>query len=132
MKIVIDSNVIVAAFATRGLCDELLELCLAEHSMFICDEIILEVNKALVKKIKVPAKIVKETMLYLNTHFQKVEPCIIDKKLCRDERDLMVLGTAEKASAEVILTGDKDLLVLKEYKNIKILTPGHFWRLLKT
>ena len=130
MRIVIDSNVIIAAFATRGLCNETFELCLAEHSIFICDEITAEVTKALIKKIKVPETIVKETILFLNTHIQKAEPLKPDKKLCRDERDLMVLGLAEKVKAEVIITGDEDLLILKEYKKIKIVNPAAFWKLL--
>lgn len=33
MKLVLDSNVIVAAFATRGLCGSLFEYCLESHEV---------------------------------------------------------------------------------------------------
>ena len=36
MKVVLDANVIVAAFASRGLCEAILELCLSEHEIILC------------------------------------------------------------------------------------------------
>ncbi len=130
MKIVIDSNVIIAAFATRGLCCEVFELCLAEHDIFICDAIIHEVKEALTKKVKVPQPVTKEIVDLIESRAHKVKPVELSKKICRDPKDMMILGTAESCHAGVILTGDKDLLTLKRYKNTKILTPVQFWRLL--
>ena len=132
MRVVIDSNVLIAAFATHGLCSEVFELCLAEHDIFICSEIVGEVERVLIRKIKVPDKIAKETIEYLNQHVHKLKPTKVSIKTCRDKRDLMVLGTAEKAKVDVIITGDKDLLIIKRYKNIKIVNPAEFWELLKS
>ncbi|MBI5554298.1 MAG: putative toxin-antitoxin system toxin component, PIN family [Elusimicrobia bacterium] len=60
-----------------------------------------------------------------------VVPLEIADNICRDKDDQMVLGTALAAETEVIITGDKDLIVLKHYKHIKIVTPRDFWSLLK-
>ena len=129
MKIVIDSNVYISAFATRGLCSEVFELCLAEHNIYICNEIISEIERILINKIKVPDKIDKETVEYLNQHIHKVKPVKVSKEVCRDRKDLMVLGTAEEVGADIIITGDNDLLVLEKYKNTKIVNPSGFWKL---
>ncbi|HAX62032.1 MAG TPA: putative toxin-antitoxin system toxin component, PIN family [Elusimicrobia bacterium] len=131
MKIVIDANVVIAAFATRGLCNEIFEICLIQHEIFLCDALIREVKTGLLKKIKVPENVVENIVKFLESKTLKVKPSEVDKRICRDSKDIMVLGTAESVGADVILTGDKDLLVLKTYKNTKIVTPRQFLELLK-
>lgn len=44
----------------------------------------------------------------------------------RDVKDDKFLACAVEAGADYIITGDKDLLVLKEYEGIKIITPREF------
>jgi predicted nucleic acid-binding protein len=39
MRIVLDSNVIVAAFAARGLCESVMEVCLSEHEIFFSEDL---------------------------------------------------------------------------------------------
>ena len=131
MKIVIDANVIIAAFATRGLCNEIFELCLVQQEIFLCDALIREIRNGLLKKIKVPENAVENIVKFLESKTHRVKPSEVDKHICRDPKDIMVLGTAESICADVILTGDKDLLVLKTYKNTKIVTPRQFLELLK-
>ncbi|MFM8363898.1 MAG: putative toxin-antitoxin system toxin component, PIN family, partial [Verrucomicrobiota bacterium] len=46
---------------------------------------------------------------------------------CRDPDDLMVLGLVSPGSAQAIVTGDKDLLVLEQFKGTPIMTPRAFW-----
>jgi len=130
MKIVLDSNVLIAAFASRGLCNELFEICLLEHEICISEIIIKETRKALVNKIKLPTLTINNIIELLETHSSKVVPVQINKDVCRDPGDLDIIGTAISAGAPVILTGDKDLLVLKKYENIKILSPTEFWKFL--
>jgi len=58
-----------------------------------------------------------------------VNPAEVAPGSCRDPDDLMLLGLAEAGRAEVIITGDKDLLVIKRYAAARILTPREFWEL---
>lgn len=58
-----------------------------------------------------------------------VEPTTVSSG-CRDISDLPVLGTAVAAKAAYLVTSDKDLLVLKEYRSIKIVKPGEYYRFL--
>ncbi len=47
---------------------------------------------------------------------------------CRDEDDNRILEVAVASKAEFIITGDDDLLTLKKYKSIKIISPKEFLR----
>ena len=47
-------------------------------------------------------------------------------EICRDPKDNMVLATAVAGDVHYIITGDKDLLGLKRYKKIKIVTAKRF------
>jgi putative PIN family toxin of toxin-antitoxin system len=50
-------------------------------------------------------------------------------RICRDPDDNMILECAERADAEVIVTGDKDLLTLAAYKLTKIVTPAQYLKM---
>ena len=51
MKVVLDTNVLVAAFATRGLCASLVEYCLKEVDIVLSEPLLQETIKALLNKI---------------------------------------------------------------------------------
>jgi uncharacterized protein len=55
-----------------------------------------------------------------------VEPLTLPKAICRDPNDDMVLATGMAAKANLIVTGDQDLLVLKAYEGIDIISPRRF------
>lgn len=50
----------------------------------------------------------------------------VDVPELRDHKDLMVLATAASGDIDVIVTGDRDLLVLEEFSGIPILSPQDF------
>ncbi len=126
-----DTDVIVAAFASRGLCSEIFEVCLSGHAIITSEHILSEVQEKLVGKIKLPGPIVKDIIHYLKDASEMVVPEKIDKRVCRDRDDIQIIGTALSGKADLIITGDEDLLILKKYKEIKIATPREFWNLLK-
>ena len=45
MRVIIDSNVAIAAVAARGLCEAVLELCLEHHHLIIGEGILREIEK---------------------------------------------------------------------------------------
>ena len=94
MRLVIDSNVIIAAFAVRGLCQALFEYCLESHNVILCESIIKEVKKNLREKIKVPAPIVSEIEIYLRESTSVERPAPVDPGIFKDKSDLPVLGVA--------------------------------------
>ncbi len=127
MKVIVDANVAIAAIASRGLCEAVLELCLEQHHLVLCEGILDEVERKLKQKLKVPAPVVKEVIRLLRANADILDPDKVEKSICRDPGDLMVLGLVAPAKADVIITGDKDLLVLKKFGIARILSPRAFW-----
>ncbi|MEX0722719.1 MAG: putative toxin-antitoxin system toxin component, PIN family [Gracilimonas sp.] len=132
MKIFIDTNVLVSAFTARGLCADLLEVILADHQLITGEAVLSELERVLIKKLNVPQDKVSKTLLFLRKH--QIEP-IPDKPSevkVRDEDDRWILESALRAKADILATGDKDLLVLSEdISQIKIISPRGFWDILK-
>jgi putative PIN family toxin of toxin-antitoxin system len=131
VKIVLDSNVIIAAFAARGLCNALFESCLENHEIILCDLILSEVAKNLKEKIRLPDDIIQQILVLLKSHSRLVVPDKVDVKACRDEKDLMVLGSAVAGKVQYVITGDKDLLSVGTFKGVKIVDPRTFWKVMK-
>ena len=127
MKVVLDTNVLLAALATRGLCEAVVEVCLDAHQIVLSEHILNELRKHLARKLKVPATQADDIVDFLREHCQLVKPAKIPVKACRDRTDLAVLGTAVAAEADCLVTGDKDLLALGEFRSIPILNPRSFY-----
>ena len=131
MKIVLDSNVIIAAFAARGLCNALFESCIGNHDIILCEEILSEIANNLKRKIRLPDDVIHQILLLLRSHATLVTPHKVDIKACRDKKDLMVLGSAVAGKVQYVITGDKDLLSVGKFKDIKIVDPRTFWGVMK-
>jgi len=130
MKIVLDANVVIAAFASRGLCESILELCFHSHEIVPSQELLEEILRNLRQKIKLPGGIVKDIGNLLREHASIVSAIPLAADLCRDPDDVKILGLAIAANADCIVTGDKDLLVLKKFQGVPILTPRSFANML--
>lgn len=132
MRVFLDTNVLVAAFATRGLCADVFRLVLAEHELLVSVTLIDEVTRTLTKKIRVPDQVVREIVAILRASASTVEgapeppPIVV-----RDPDDLVILGGALSGGADVLVTGDKDLLVLGKVGALRILDPRGFWELVR-
>ncbi len=131
MKIVLDSNVIIAAFAARGLCTALFESCIGNHDIILSEEILSEIANNLKRKISLPDDVIHQILLLLKSHTTLVTPQKVDVKACRDKKDLMVLGSAIAGKVQYVITGDKDLLSVGTFKGVKIVDPRTFWGVMK-
>ncbi len=131
MKVVLDTNVIIAAFATRGLCVELFEVCLTRCEIILSEYILSEVAQKLITKIHLPQPIVQEILQFLREHTQIVESEMIEMPVLKDQKDLPIIGTAVIGNAQFLITGDKELLSLGKFKSVEILSPREFWKRLK-
>ena len=126
MKIVLDANVVVAAFASHGLCEAIFELCLDSHGIILSEHLLKEIRRNLIKRVKLPRKGADQIIQLLRDNATIVHPEDLPDNLCRDPDDVPVLGLALAATADCIVTGDKDLLVLKKFRSIPIMTPRIF------
>ena len=127
MIIVLDANVLIAAFATHGLCQTIFEFCLEECEIVICAGLIDEVRTNLVIKLKVAEPIVEEFYKLLEENSMRSEPASVAPDACRDPNDLYLLGLSKAADAQYLITGDKDLQDCKKYGKTLIVSPREFW-----
>ena len=128
MKAVFDTNVLIAAFLTEGLCSGLLIRARKQaFNLVLCDDIIREFEGILMKKFKLTSIDISE----ISTIVSEAASEILHKlgpipNICRDPNDDMIIACAIDAAADYIVTGDEDLLTLKRYRDIVIINPRNF------
>lgn len=126
MKVVFDTNVLIAALIARGVCSELLEHCVLHHTIVSSGAILSELRRQLVDKFRYSIEEAEEAVGLLQSHMEIVTPAEFEQPVCRDPDDDWVLATAVAGSAECIVTGDKDLLVIERYQTVQIIRPADF------
>ena len=131
MKVVVDTNVYLAGFATRGISSGVVEICIQNHELIICTELLEEVRRNLSKKFKVPQARIEEIAGFLENAADMVVPFDLPADSCRDPNDVFLLGLAEASDADCIVTGDKDLLDMTRWKQIPIHSPRQFYDLIR-
>jgi uncharacterized protein len=132
VKVFLDTNVLVSGFATRGLCADVIRLVLAEHEFITADVVLNELKRVLKHKIQLPGEQIQEILAFLESQTVQPKPIFPTKIPVRDEDDQWVLASALAAKADVLVTGDKDLLdVANEVSVLTITDPRGFWNLAK-
>ena len=131
MRVVLDTNVIIAAFATQGICHALLEVCIDQHHVVLSDFILAEVEANLGKKLKIPDSVVRSIIDFLRERAELVDHGGSRRRVSRDPKDDWVLQLAVVAKADYLITGDDDLLILKSHDGVPIVTPRQFWEALR-
>ena len=128
MKAVFDTNVLIAAFLTEGLCSGLLLRARKQaFNLVLCDDIIGEFQGILTKKFKLSSSDISEiTTIVTEATSEILHQTASLGRICRDPDDDMVIACAVDANADYIVTGDEDLLILKRYKDIVIINPRNF------
>lgn len=122
MRLVFDTNVIVAGIVAEGLCREILEIHVPEHTALLSDDLWNELVSTLRRKFGLAPDDLPILALY-RQHAEWCEPTGLGEPVCRDPDDDRVLATALAGEAEAIVTGDADLLTLGSYEGIAILSP---------
>jgi putative PIN family toxin of toxin-antitoxin system len=131
VKVALDTNVIFAAFATRGLCADLLQVVLAEHQLVLGETVLSEVDRTLTKKLRMPAERADAIGAFLREQAVEVVGDAPPSPIpVRDTADEHVLAEAIAGNAEVLITGDRDLLAVAARAPLAIVAPRAFWELL--
>lgn len=128
MKILLDTNVLIAAFVARGVCADLLEHCIERHDLFTSEFILEEFAVKLVGKFKAEPGAAKEATQLLRSRLTVVSHTPLALPVCRDPDDDNILAAAASAECDCVITGDQDLLVLKQFRSCLILSPSDFLR----
>lgn len=131
VRVVLDTNVLFAGAATRGLCEALVGVCLQAHTIVLSEHILAELREHLTAKLKMPADQARAYEQLLREEAEVVEPVTPPGVACPDPDDVPVLGTAVAGRADALVTGDAALLALKKVAGIPILSPREFYERLR-
>lgn len=131
MRVILDTNVIIASFAARGLCHSVFELCLDRFDIIMSPFLTKEIKNAFLRKIKLPETIILEILNFLSENTITFDVKEFPQAVCRDPDDVQILALAKISGADYIITGDEDLLVLKKHGSTRIVSPRRFWELSK-
>jgi putative PIN family toxin of toxin-antitoxin system len=124
MKIVLDANIFLSSFFWGGNPRKVLERAINKtDELFITDEILNEIGEV-IRRQKFHAG--KNEVEYFLKSIEEISGKIVTtkriKKGSRDKTDNKYIECAIAGNADYIISGDNDLLDLKKFKNIKIIT----------
>lgn len=126
MRILYDTNVLVAILARKESTLIFKENVLSKRIEHITSaHILCEVEAVLAERFKLTGQKAKIAAILLARQSTVVEPRNVER-VCRDPFDDYILAAAHGGRAKYIVTADNDLLILKNYKDIIIITPSEF------
>ena len=127
MRVFLDTNVLVSAVATRGLCADLFRYVLVEHELLVGEVVLVELERVLVERIKVPQQTMAEIERLLRDQQVVRRP---DRHLnlgLRDPDDEWIVASAAAAKTDALVTGDADILDEKDRIPLAVFSPRQFW-----
>lgn len=124
MRLVLDTNVLLAP----GLCRELVRKHLHAHEVGCSPALLEQFVRTLRSKFGFEPADVPLFAAY-RQRATLVDAPPLPAPVCRDPDDNLVIATALAVHADVIITGDRDLLVLGPHQGIRILSPRQFLEL---
>jgi putative PIN family toxin of toxin-antitoxin system len=125
VRLVVDTNVLIAGLVAEGLCRDIVKRRLPACELFTSRALLDELAEKLETKFGLTPEKLPLLRIY-EDEATVLKPVRLPERVCRDADDDDVLATALAARAEIILTGDNDLLALKEFQGVRILSPRQF------
>lgn len=126
IRVLPDTNILISSVFWRGNPYEVVRRgILGEYQLVISAEILDEVVDKLRNKFHFPEENIQKLIDILMTYCHIVE--VTSKfDVVRDKKDNKIVECAFDGKADYIVTGDPDLLDLKEFKGIKIVKAKEF------
>ncbi len=132
MRVFVDTNVLVAAVATRGLCADVLRTVLASHELVVSQQVLDEVSRVLRLKLGIGPGPAADFVRLLREDADVAPAAQFPNVVLNDRDDLPILGAAIAARAEVFVTGDRELVELGNVEGMRVVSPRQFWEGLKS
>lgn len=128
-RFVIDTNVVISALLFKSSIPfKAIELAEKQGKILYSEAILKELERVLDRPKFDKYVSVEERKLFLLKFMSSCELVNITEEInvCRDEKDNKFLELAVSGNANILITGDSDLLVLNPFQSIEILTPDRF------
>jgi len=127
LKVFLDTNVLASSIATRGLCSELLEIVIHDHELLTCRPMLRELERVLTEKLRLPEPVVAGFLGLLKAEATVVESRKNPSIPIKDADDIRILACAIGGKANVFVTGDKELLDLRKFEDLAVVSPRELW-----
>ena len=127
MRVFLDTNVLAAAFGTRGLCADVVREVLSRHELLTSLQVEKELERALRKKFGVSPDATREALEVLRQAATRVPAALLWDLSLGDRADIAVVSAALNGEAEVFVTGDREIQGLGSVENLDVLSPRAFW-----
>lgn len=129
MRLIVDTNVLISAFVFKSeTANNVVRIAAKTHTLLFSESTFKELKSTILKQkfagiAELPT--IRNFLFNLVRIGEFIEPKI-EITECRDPKDNKFLELAVAGKTDCIVTGDKDLLVLHPFRNIRIITPKEF------
>jgi putative PIN family toxin of toxin-antitoxin system len=127
MRVLLDTNVIISAVTTRGLCEDIFRAVLADHELVTCTKVLQEVARILQTKFSVPDSLISEYLELIRQDAIMAEAKETPDIQIKDVDDIEIIGAAIAGKADVMVSGDRELQDIKHTRKLQIMSPRAFW-----
>jgi putative PIN family toxin of toxin-antitoxin system len=127
MRVFLDTNVIASATATRGLCADVLRFVVAFADLVVSDHLLAEVRRILRDKFGAPADLVEDVLWLLRADTILAESKPLADLPLTDVADIAIVSAAINGGANLLVTGDKEILGLGRVGGLEIVSPRQYW-----
>jgi len=128
LRVLLDTNIIVSALAfPGGKPEQIYDLLLAEQFEHVtCPEVLGEVTQVLTRKLQIDPRKVAAAVIPLGQISTVTSVGRVSRVVAADPDDDIVLAAAERAHAEVIVSGDQHRLALESWRKVQIQSAAAF------
>ena len=127
MRVFLDTNVIASATATRGLCADVLRTVIEFHDLVVSEHLIAELRRVLKDKFGASPDLIADVVWLLQQDTLASHATPLRDVPLPDPADVAIVSSALNGAADVLVTGDKEILGLRRIDSLEILTPRQFW-----
>jgi putative PIN family toxin of toxin-antitoxin system len=127
VKVFLDTNVLVSAYTARGICADLLRYILAEHELLTGEVNLVELRHLLRDRFHASPELIATVEAELRDETIVPKPAKPSPLPIGDPDDRWVLASAVDGNADLLVTGDQDLLAVARQAPLPIVDPRGCW-----
>lgn len=131
MRIFLDTNVLISAYTARGISSDLVRFILAEHELLTGEVNLVELRRILRERFRASVDQVATIESELRAETVVPKPAAPSVLPIRDPDDRWVMASAIAGGAELLVTGDQDLLAVAADSPVPVVDPRGCWQRLR-
>jgi putative PIN family toxin of toxin-antitoxin system len=130
LRVYLDTNVVVSALATRGLCADVLQLVLAEHELVVGEAMLSELPRVLRQKLDLPNETIEDIVGFLRRQATVVTAKTRASLKGVETADAAVVAEATAGAVDLLVTGDHGLLAAPDLP-VRTVSPRELWDMVR-